>query len=296
MKKIFRKKAKSSERRHVGQDSRRVHSYYTPVQQERIEIDMASRRGKQKAARTGMLRHRFEAVMGVVFVMIVLYLTLVLRGTPLLLVDAGSTGIDESRYAARVEQLFNGSILNTNKVTLQRSSIRSKLLEEFPELSDVEVRSSFVGRRPEVYMSVEDIPFTYEALGTVYAVSTSGKNIGLLSTLPTLKQSIYIRDESGIATKKGDTVLRASDVQFITSVKEYISQKARRVEYVRLTDVQREVYVKLADVNYEIRMYLDDNPGEEVGTFLAAEKTLGEGGEVPSRYIDVRAGEKVFWQ
>jgi len=237
-----------------------------------------------------------ERIAGVVFAVFILYMLISLRGTPLILVSPNTVGLNEQRYSAKVNELFDASILNSNKLTLQKGTIASTLLEEYPELSSVEVRYSFVGRRPEVYIRTYTLPFSYESLGAQYLINEVGRNVGLLTQLPAQTVSLKVKDESGVQTKKGDFVLRSGDVSFMTTAKSLLAQKGRRTEFMRLTSVPREVYIKLADTSYEVRMYLEEDPQLQVGTFLAAEKTLGEGGTVPTQYMDVRAGEKVFWQ
>jgi uncharacterized Zn ribbon protein len=140
------------------------------------------------------------------------------------------------------------------------------------------------------------IPFIYEVTGNRYSVSEVGKVVGKTESTPTVLNPLTIKDESGVPIKIGDNIITSGDIDFLTTTKSILEQKGRRVEYVRITSVPREVYVKITDVPYLARMYLDENPLQQVGSFLAAEKVLGEGGAVPSQYIDVRAGEKVFWQ
>ena len=293
---MFKTKKTSPQRKRSSVGSARVHSYYTPSQQERIDIDMSSRRSEKRSSTLRTVRQRVERIAGVVFAVFILYMLISLRGTPLILVSPNTVGLNEQRYSAKVNELFDASILNSNKLTLQKGTIASTLLEEYPELSSVEVRYSFVGRRPEVYIRTYTLPFSYESLGAQYLINEVGRNVGLLTQLPAQTVSLKVKDESGVQTKKGDFVLRSGDVSFMTTAKSLLAQKGRRTEFMRLTSVPREVYIKLADTSYEVRMYLEEDPQLQVGTFLAAEKTLGEGGTVPTQYMDVRAGEKVFWQ
>ena len=293
---MFKSKNKEPNRKRTAVVSTKVHSYYTPSQQERIDIDMSSRRYIKRSTTLRKARLRFEKVVGIAFAAFIVYMLVALKGQPLIVVSTNTSGITDQRYSEKINELFRSSVFNTNKLTLQRSKIEHTLLDEYPELKSAEVRYSFVGRRPEIYLEAYSLPFNYEALGKHYAVSETGKNVGLLGELPAQSNQLHIKDESGVQTKKGDYVLRSSDVSFMETVKTLLAQKGRRVENMRITSLPREVYVKISNTQYEVRMYLEDAPETEVGTFLAAEKTLGEGGEVPSQYIDVRAGEKVFWQ
>lgn len=293
---MFMSKDKEPNRKRNPVATTKVHSYYTPSQQERIDIDMSSRRSIKRSASLRNARLRFEKVVGVAFAVFIIYLLVALKGQPLVVVSSNVSGIDNQRYSVRINELFKSSVFNSNKLTLLRSRIEHSLLDEYPELKSAQVKYSFVGRRPEVYLEAYALPFDYEALGKHYLVSETGKNVGLLDQLPTQVNPLLIRDESGVQAKVGDYELRSSDVSFIESVKVLLAQKGRRVESIRITSVPREIYVKITDTSYQVRMYLEDAPDTQLGTFLAAEKTLGEGGEVPSQYIDVRAGEKVFWQ
>lgn len=293
---LFRKKQKSEPRRHGNAVAPKVHSYYTPAQQERIDIDMSSRRS---AKRTKVIKRtvgRLEIALGVAALVFVAYMTLSLGGEPLINVINSSPGIDSARYSVKVSDHLRGSILNSNKLTLQKSIIEQHLKEDFPEIASIEVRYSLVGRRPEVYITVFKIPFIYEDAGNRYSVSEVGRVVGRTETTPTTASPLVIKDESGVPIKIGDNIITSGDVAFLGQTKSVLEQKGRRVEYMRITTVPREVYVKLTDTAYQLRMYLDEDPLQQVGSFFAAEKALGEGGAVPGQYIDVRAGEKVFWQ
>jgi hypothetical protein len=293
---IFRKKKAQVNRRRTTKGSAKVHNYYTPSQQDRIDIDMSSRKAAKRSETIKTLRGRVEYIIGGIFAILVLYMLLVLKGQPLINVSSPSPNINATRYTADIQRIVESSVFNTNKLTLQRADIENQLLGLFPELESAQVRYSLVGRRPEIYLKVYKIPFIYEAQGMKYSISEVGRVVGALEDIPTAINPVIIHDESGISIKKGDTVMTSSDVTFITEVKSALEQKGRKVEYMRITSVPREIFVKLVDTNYQIRMYLEDDANLQVGTYLAAEKTLGEGGVVPTQYIDVRAGEKVFWQ
>ena len=295
--KLFTKKPnKQTPRRRSATSAGKIHSYYTPVQQDRIDIDMSSRKAAKRTIRIKTLRARVEQLVVIGFVIFVAYMLLVLKGLPIINIDTSVTGYTSTRYSAKIQDIFSSSIFNTNKLTLERSSLQKQIMHDFPELSSVEVRSSFVGRRPEVYLKVNSVPFTYEALGVEYSISSEGRNVGTVTETPPEPHALLIKDESGVPTVKGDMVLTSADASYFITVKSAVEEKGRRVQYMRITSVPREVYVKLTDTKYEIKMYLEDDPKLQIGTFLAAEKTLGEGGAVPAQYIDVRAGEKVFWQ
>jgi hypothetical protein len=130
---LLRKKQKNQPRRHTNVAAPKIHSYYTPAQQERIEIDMSSRRSANKTKVIKRAVGRLEIVLGVVAIVFVAYMMLALSGEPLINVVNSSPGIDSTRYSTKVSDHLRGSVLNSNKITLQKSIIEKHLQEDFPE-------------------------------------------------------------------------------------------------------------------------------------------------------------------
>ncbi|MCA9347334.1 hypothetical protein KC930_02005 [Candidatus Saccharibacteria bacterium] len=295
----FKLKKKSDDRRRSTKKGFKVQNYYTPSTRP-IEIDMSSsKRHSKKRADTSTRNYRkfIRNILLAIFIGYVLFMLLALNSQPVIdITSSNTTGITADRYKQPLTSFLKQSIFNTNKITLRSSQIEKDMMRDFPEINSISIRYSFVGRHPEARISIDSIPITYNSNGASYLVTSRGMNVGTIETLPFQKDQILIKDESGVQTSKGNIVLRQVDVDYFIKIKQILNSKNQKVEYFRLTTSQREAELKIVGAPYFVKLYLDDNPLIEMGTYYASIKTIGEGGESPKEYIDVRAGEKVYWK
>jgi hypothetical protein len=231
-------------------------------------------------------------VLAVFFVYNLLYL----RYEPIVVMDRETSVGRISVYEPAIAGFMSSSLLNSNKVTLRAGDLEKRIIEEFPEIEHSRVSTSLVGKRPVVHLYQQDLLFTIESMGEKYVIARNGIVAGEASTFSGTNGTIPIRDESGIDVKKGSRILRSDDAEFFTAVSKIMDRQGREVELIRLTTVPREAFIKLAELQYELRVFLDEPADEQMGTFFSAERTLQGRGEAPLVYMDLRAGEKVFWQ
>lgn len=276
------------------QSKQKVHSYYTSQQ---VDIEVSNGKKRRKVTRENILKTSFFKRLAVVmFVVFVILTASVLSDEPIISFYGGQKITNVDRYSQYIQGLLGSSVLNTNKFTLQSDKLSSMIVQQFPEISTVSVSTVVLGKKPLVRLSLYNLPITFESNGEKYAVAENGSVVGFSADFPLQKNTILVKDESGITVAKSDVVIRSDDVEFISTVKSILTAQGRALEYVRLTSVPREIFVKTKDKNYEIRMYLDDDVIQQTGSWFAVEEVVGESGESITKYIDVRAGEKVYWQ
>lgn len=274
--------------------NQRVHSYYTTKQYSGDKLSSAKRLNVNKESILKSVLLKRLAVM--MFVIFVLFTVSVLSDEPIIFFADGQAVTAVDRYSQDIQGLLGSSLFNSNKFTLQQESLANTVKERFPELRSVTFSTVVLGKKPLVRLDVYKLPIRLLSKGEVYIVAENGVVVGKEMEFPLARDLLSIKEESGIEIHKSDKLLRSDDVQFLSSLKAILQAKGRGVEYIRLTAVPREIFVKPSDKNYEIRMYLDDDVQQQVGSWLTVERVVGESGGQVAQYIDVRAGEKVFWQ
>jgi len=294
-----KKKVAPTRRSSVSPQSTKVSSYYTPPSRthSRPQID-GSKRGEQKKSNTAKSNPR-KTLRNIAIVTIAsffLYNLLHLRSDPIVVMDYETTTGQTSVYEPAIKQMLRGSVFNSNKITLRSADLERQITSEFPEIERAVLSPTLVGKRPVAHLRQQELPFTIESQGKTYIIAKDGIVAGEAFMFTGVKKTVLIRDESGVEMKKGTRVLRSDDAEFFAISNYILRSKGRGVELIRLTSVPREAYIKIKDVAYELRVFLDEPADVQIGTFFSAEKTLGERGEVPKVYLDLRAGEKVYWQ
>ncbi len=285
---LFKSKKKQPSRQ-PKRSNAKLHSYYAPRQYDKTEsIDMTKR--SHKLLTSGFVK-RLAVVMFMLFVAWTLSIS---SSEPIVLLSGSQNTVSVDRYARSVQNLLGSSIFNSSKLTLQRAKIENHLMDEFPELASVNIRSDLIGRKPEVELDVMEMPFQVNALGRNYTVAANGRVAGNAEDFRLIKSPLIVRDETGISLAPGELYMRSDDAGFITTLKKIALEKGIALEYARFTTTPREVWLKPKDRIYQIRMSLEDDVYTQFGSWLATEKVVGEQGGSIAEYIDTRAGEKVF--
>lgn len=243
--------------------------------------------------KTGKLK-RFVSGSARTAVIVALVLALVsilrLESTPVVFVKNDERS-RRQLYQEYTTKVLSSSIMNKTKLTLQRSMLEQKLVEEFPEISAATISVDFLGRKPVLDLQLSSITAVVEGRGGKFALASNGR----LAYQTNEKIGLTVKDESGIELKKGERVMRSDDSEFLGVITDVFSANNREVEYVKITTTPRELLLKQVNKTYEVKMYFEEDPYDQLGALFAVEKTLGEGGAVPTKYIDVRISEKVFW-
>lgn len=272
--------------------SRSIRSYYASQKYDsELDLSRNKRRGTSRS-----LRKNIVIIGYIVFGLVVFWALCIMETKALIILkDPVPAYVDPSRYQSYGNQLVESSILNRFKFTLRSSSLQDAMIKEFPEIESIHVGPVILGRKPVMKFRLQELPLTLIASDKEYAVAQNGTISGEATEF-NLSGTLTLRDESGLTYQKGQKVLRSDDVHFIELITRLLVSKGRVVDTMRITNTPREIYIKTTDVPYEVRMFLEEDPLQQIGAWLAAERAVGESGGIITQYIDVRAGEKVFWQ
>lgn len=296
---LFKKKAPLEVPRRSSAQGTKISNYYAAPAQthSRPKID-SSKRGESKkgTAHRRNTRSTLKNVGVMLIAIFFLYNLLYLRSEPLVVIDYETVTNRIDVYEPAIKNMLQSSIFNSNKITIRSADLEKSIVSEFPEIQQAVVSPSLVGRRPVVHLRQQELPFTIESKGKSFVIASNGVVAGEAGVFSGVENTTLIRDESGVDIRKGSRVLRGDDAEFFLNTTDIFRAKNREVELIRLTAVPREAYIKIKGLAYDLRVYLDEPAATQVGTFFSAEKTLGERGEAPAQYMDLRAGEKVYWQ
>lgn len=201
-------------------------------------------------------------------------------------------------YSSKASEFLANSIINRSKLLIDSEGLSAYLKQEFPELAAVTVTIPVFGRQPIIKIQTTQPSFMLKSGGKTYLVGVNG--VALIS-LDTIKDSsklnlLTVNDESGVALESGKAVLPKDQAMFIAVIIEQLEKQNRAVESLTIPASPYDLHAKLKDSPYKIKFNIMDEPKQQVGSLITLQDRLASQGIVPSEYIDVRAGERVFYK
>jgi len=207
---------------------------------------------------------------------------------------------NKAAYRAAADQLLAASIWNHNKITVDTGQISRQLLVQFPELVSVSITIPLLGHQPIIYIAPAQPALVISSASSgSFVINQSGKAV--LTTASTSSAAHValpvVTDLSGLKLALGHQVLPASTVSFVQTVIAQLSAKKYTVTTMTLPPAANELDVNLAGKAYTIKFNLQNNdPRQQVGTFLATVTQLQSQNITPAKYVDVQVDGRAYYQ
>lgn len=213
--------------------------------------------------------------------------------------DEPSLYRDPEEYALVAEEIINQSIGNRTKLTINTESIETAILDKFPELDAVVLRLPVLGRKPTLVLGINNPSILLAGNTKTYVLDRSGVAVSGASVLPQQARTglPVLRDQSGIEITTGKQAVTTDTVTFVMIVLEQLKAKGLTVSELTLPLTganQLDIHIK--GLGYYVKTDLMSDARKQIGSFLAVKDDLEGKGVTPRDYIDVRAGEKVFYK
>jgi|GEM_PF-497204 len=248
------------------------------------------------------LLHGSGAFIGGIVVLLIIISIIQLDTTPNVKIINGSEGYalhSDADYAAVATNAMRGSLLNTNKITIDTKAISRSVKEQFPEIKSAAVTLPLVGKKPTVYIELTKPVLILNTSSQSVVVDSTGQALVTAQSVSGLKQfhlpALY--DQSQLELKVGDVVLSSSAVQFIQTVLDQLARHKLQVKQMVLPAGTEEVDVYIQGDSYFTKYNLHEtNAYQQVGTFLAVRQELAGQKGVPAHYIDVRLPGRAYYK
>jgi len=202
-------------------------------------------------------------------------------------------------YERAAQKLFAGSLLNSNKITINTDAIQTKLKKQFPELADVSVTLPLMSHRPIVYIAPSDPALLLKTSRGDYILDTTGRALLTASQADNLTRLAIpvVTDQSGLRITPGASALPSSSVAFITTVLKELQAKQVSVDTVTLPTSAYELDIKPKGAGYFVKFNMhNDTALQQTGTYLAVRERLASQNVTPSSYIDVRLDGRAYYK
>lgn len=208
---------------------------------------------------------------------------------------------DMTQYQQTAQQLFQKSLLNSNKLTINTAPIVQGLVSRYPEIRTATVALPVFGSQPTVYLqpALPQLILATQRNGQ-FVLDSSGRALVAVDkrmVLPTGSKALpAVTDESGIEVKVGDIALPKKSVAFVMQVAGQLKAKQLAVSGWRMPAQASELDISLSGVPYYVRFNLQGSAREEAGSFLATKNYLDGKNIKPAEYVDVRVSGRAYYK
>lgn len=198
-------------------------------------------------------------------------------------------------YKKQVSAVFNSSIFNHSKLTLDIRGIKADIKDKLPEVSDVTVSVPLVGNKllvglsivpAEYLLSLPDASSYVIGSNGVVLANTRDLSSGSFNGLQVLQENVPLK------VTVGKAIMTETDIAFIKTVVSNLHNAHQTVTTLELPVGASELFVHLQGMPYIIKFALNRDARQQVGAYLAVKNKLGS--SIPAEYIDVRIGERVY--
>ena len=247
------------------------------------------------------LSARLPLVLTAVVLLVCVGYNLVLSNSPRVIIigNVDETAVllrEQKEYEDEASLILRSSPLNRTKVTFMTADIDQRLTDQFPELASVDVSLPLLGQKPLIYIEpAEPVVALVAQNGASYALDSNGRIIStdvrhVPSTVP------YLNDQSGLELELGKQALPSSSVAYILEVLHQLLAKNIGIESIVLPPGVQEVQLRPKGESYYVRMSLREDARAQAGAYIALREQLVKKNIHPSKYVDVRVGERVYYR
>ncbi len=297
---MFNRKSKLRGRSAPNPPARSMYSYYSVPTGAKAEAGRNKDYAKRLNPKYSWWRH-IPTILAAGLIIISIGYALSLNTNPKIIQLA--TGSDlflqaPSVYRAAAQKQFKGSILNTNKITVNISGITRQLRQQFPELSDVSITVPMLGHRPIIYLAPSKPTMILNSNGNSYVLNDRAIAVIRTNSIPNLTNLKLptLTDETNLPIKLGDTTLPVSNLNFITTVVDQLQTQKIKIKSLILAPRANELDIQIEGQSYFIKMDIQGEANEQSGAFVAVNNQLTKLQQLPKDYIDVRVPGRAYYK
>lgn len=291
------------ERRSLPTAQNSAYSYYQNRSANDASTGRQSKKQKPKRTKPRSVQHIPTLLLVLATLTSVVYLSTVDPRPRISILSAGQKDNspvlrEESVYQNEAEQYIKGSLVNRSKFLIDTNGLQSHMRERFPELAAASVTVPIMGRRPVIELQPTRPAFILQSASGSYLVGNNGVALLKTSELRSISKLNVptVDDQSSITISPGKSALPSEQATFISVVLEQFQKQNIEVSGLVIPTSPYDLHVKIKSKPYFIKLNILEDPVQQAGSFIVLKKTLEADGVEPREYIDVRAGERVFYR
>lgn len=232
------------------------------------------------------------SILGLIIALLVY--SLVLKPYPAVTINSAVYRPAGDYEAAAAKQLKG--LNNQNKLTYDENTLEAYLTKRFPEIETISTRIPLIGQQPKLTIKVSKPRFFLSVKGETFVISGQGVVTGRSSDFPGVKGLPVVIDDSGFEAKPGNQVLSARSTVFIAVLTDSLNKKNIKVQSLSLPALPYELHLRTENTPYYTKFFINSEPRQQIGQYLAAREEFFTSGSQPAQYLDVRVPGKIFFK
>jgi hypothetical protein len=226
-----------------------------------------------------------------------IYVSLINPNSELIVSSNNIAVRDEQEYRSRADEYIKASLINRSKLFFDSTGLESDLKNNFPEIAFVDVEIPLLGKRPVIKLqTTQPVLLLHTVNKNRYIIGNNGITLtdnideGIVSDL------LVVKDNSSVPIENGKLALSQDQVIFISKVAEQLKNKNLDIKEIILPENPFDMHFYIKGRNYFVKFNSLEDPVSQAGSFLAINESLEKQNNLPKKYVDVRAGERVFYR
>lgn len=303
--KLFKNKINNSQKRLSGENpnsARPVFSYYARGDNRSANKGIRTTiAGNNSSRRPKINWKHVPTYLALMVIVTALTYSLYLQSNPKITIIASPDSVHRQSkdYQEATQKIWEKSIFNRSKLTINSSKISKEIEDQFAEVADVKIELQLLGHRPTITIT-PDIPAIQiiSANGSFY-INARGKVLAKSSeVIVTPSPNLFtVRDESGILAEVGNELVSSQQVAYLKNL--YFQLSAENLKVVNIIlppKAANEADVYIEGQKYFIKFNIISDPRQAVGAYQSVMIKLANENIVPQEYVDTRVEEKVYYR
>lgn len=201
-------------------------------------------------------------------------------------------------YKSAAVKALNSSFANTNKITINGRAVALSLQHQFPEIGSASVVLPLIGQRPIIYIKLTKPSLIVKTPTQDLVVDDQGHALAVIGSSQGSRLKLpVLSDANNLRFKVGATVLSAQSVNFVTTVVHQAKLNNIKTKKLLLPAGTEELdFYPKGDSYYVKYNFHDNNPRQQVGSYLAVRHYLNKHNDQASQYIDVRVPGRAYYK
>lgn len=288
------KKVNSQNGRKGAEQQSRVVSYYAASRNQIDKYQRASDAAKNPAS---PLRIKIVTALALTITVVFLFAAIALPNSPRVIIRDSEPYRTTSQYNEIVDDIVSSSWKNKIKMTFQKDEVEQSIKKALPEADKVIVRIPLLGQTPVVIINTASpLAVVSQSKGASYVVTNRGRVAVDITKTPLQTSKLSsMQNDSGVEFSEGDQIFKPTEVD---AIKELLFQfKSKGQDQVAMIIPQNLRELHIQNENYIVKYSLDIGPTTSIqfGAMKAIQQDISQGRQAPpTKYIDVRLGDKVY--
>lgn len=254
---------------------------------------------KQKRSLPRAVQHLPSLLVLILILLGLIFMSTLSPKVKLIINDENNTTFrNEQSYVDAANAYIGASIINRSKFLFDSNGLEAEMKRQFPEIAVASASAPLIGRRPVLELQTTRPALLLASESSTVLVGNNGLALANLSDVQD-KNRINVptvEDQTGLKIEIGKAALPQEQAVFISTVVEQLEKQSIQVDRLTIPTSPYDLHVRIKGEKYFIKFNILEDPKQQAGSFITLKRSLDSQNKKPNEYIDVRAGERVFYK